>query len=108
MQQYWDAAKKESKNKVQKKYNNVEAFHEKLLKSKRILAVCGAGLSAPSGIPTYRGPGGLWTDRNAANLATPQAFADDPGLVWLFYTLVCEYCFLSSGSYSVIGPDICD
>jgi hypothetical protein len=59
-------------------HNDVEAFHEALRSSKRILALCGAGLSA-------RGAGGLWRNHDATSLATPDAFDDDPGLVWMFY-----------------------
>ncbi|KAM7199447.1 NAD-dependent protein deacylase [Rhypophila sp. PSN 637] len=66
-------------------YNSIPAFHKKLLESKRILAVCGAGLSAASGLPTFRGAGGLWRNHIATDLATPDAFEDDPGFVWLFY-----------------------
>lgn len=51
----------------------------------RVLALCGAGLSAASGLPTFRGAGGLWRDHDPTSLATPEAFARDPGLVWLFY-----------------------
>ncbi|VBB80115.1 Putative NAD-dependent deacetylase [Podospora comata] len=65
--------------------SSIPLFHEKLLKSNRILAVCGAGLSAASGLPTFRGAGGLWRNHNAVDLATPEAFDADPGLVWLFY-----------------------
>ncbi|KAK0672019.1 putative NAD-dependent deacetylase [Cercophora samala] len=64
---------------------SIPLFHEKLRKSNRILAVCGAGLSAASGLPTFRGAGGLWRNHNAVDLATPEAFDADPGLVWLFY-----------------------
>lgn len=71
-----------------KDYDSIPAFHEKLLRSKRILAVCGAGLSAASGLPTFRGAGGLWRNHEATQLATPEAFRDDPGLVWLFYAYV--------------------
>ncbi|KAK3503424.1 DHS-like NAD/FAD-binding domain-containing protein [Neurospora crassa] len=65
--------------------NNLTAFHQKLAKADRILAICGAGLSAASGLPTFRGAGGLWRNYEATDLATPEAFASDPGLVWLFY-----------------------
>ncbi|KAK0617241.1 DHS-like NAD/FAD-binding domain-containing protein [Immersiella caudata] len=68
-----------------KNYNSIPAFHAKLQSARRILAVCGAGLSAASGLPTFRGPGGLWRNHQATDLATPEAFEDDPGLVWLFY-----------------------
>ncbi|MCO5596305.1 hypothetical protein L7F22_050366 [Adiantum nelumboides] len=45
----------------------------------------GAGISAESGIPTFRGEGGLWRSWSATELATPEAFAADPSLVWEFY-----------------------
>ncbi|KAH6618008.1 DHS-like NAD/FAD-binding domain-containing protein [Chaetomium sp. MPI-SDFR-AT-0129] len=66
-------------------YNSVPAFHAKLATSRRILAVCGAGLSASSGLATFRGAGGMWRNYEAMDLATPEAFERDPGLVWLFY-----------------------
>ncbi|KAJ3945394.1 uncharacterized protein N0V96_005426 [Colletotrichum fioriniae] len=66
-------------------HNDVAAFHEALASSKRILALCGAGLSASSGLPTFRGAGGLWRNHDATDLATMKAFRRDPGLVWLFY-----------------------
>ena len=45
----------------------------------------GAGISAESGIPTFRGAGGLWKDYKPEDLATPEAFARDPRLVWEWY-----------------------
>lgn len=51
----------------------------------RIVALTGAGISAESGVPTFRGQGGLWEGFRAQDLATPQAFKKDPGLVWAFY-----------------------
>lgn len=63
-----------------------ESFTEHLQKSTRILALCGAGLSASSGLPTFRGAGGLWRNYDATSLATPEAFEDEPGLVWQFYS----------------------
>jgi len=45
----------------------------------------GAGISAESGIPTFRGPGGLWKEYKPEDLATPEAFARDPKLVWEWY-----------------------
>ena len=45
----------------------------------------GAGVSAESGIPTFRGAGGLWRNFRAEDLATPEAFARDPKLVWEWY-----------------------
>ncbi|TKA27411.1 hypothetical protein B0A50_05023 [Salinomyces thailandicus] len=64
----------------------LQSFHTHLLKSRRILALLGAGLSAPSGLPTFRGPGGLWRTHSGPSLATPQAFAANPALVWQFYS----------------------
>ncbi len=51
----------------------------------RVVALTGAGISAESGVPTFRGPGGLWRTYSPEDLATPQAFARDPLLVWQWY-----------------------
>lgn len=53
--------------------------------ARRVVALTGAGISAESGIPTFRGPGGLWKQFRPEELATPQAFARDPALVWEWY-----------------------
>jgi len=45
----------------------------------------GAGVSAESGVPTFRGAGGLWRQRRAEDLATPAAFSRDPIFVWEWY-----------------------
>jgi NAD-dependent deacetylase len=50
-----------------------------------IIALTGSGISAESGIPTFRGEGGLWKEYKAVDLATPKAFNQDPTLVWEFY-----------------------
>lgn len=50
-----------------------------------LVALSGAGLSAASGVPTFRGPGGWWRGRDARQLATPEAWAADPELVLAFY-----------------------
>ncbi len=50
-----------------------------------IVVLTGAGISAESGLPTFRGPGGLWNGHSATALATPEAFHRDPGLVHDFY-----------------------
>lgn len=50
-----------------------------------VVFLTGAGVSAESGLATFRGPGGLWRGRDPMDLATPDAFARDPGLVWEFY-----------------------
>lgn len=51
----------------------------------RVLVLTGAGMSAESGVPTFRGEGGLWRSHRAEDLATPQAFRRDPVLVWTWY-----------------------
>jgi NAD-dependent deacetylase len=53
--------------------------------NRRVLVLTGAGVSAESGIPTFRGEDGYWRNLNPAKLATPEAFARDPGLVWEWY-----------------------
>jgi len=58
-----------------------------ILPSDRLFVLTGAGISAESGIPTFRGQGGLWEGNRAEELATPQAFARDPELVWRFYSM---------------------
>lgn len=51
----------------------------------RILVITGAGVSAESGIPTFRGKDGYWRNLDPAKLATPEAFANNPKLVWEWY-----------------------
>ena len=58
---------------------------KRLAKSPRITVVTGAGVSAASGIPTFRDPGGLWKSQRPEDLATPEAFDRDPLLVWEWY-----------------------
>ncbi len=48
----------------------------------RVAVLTGAGISADSGVPTFRGVDGLWKNFRAEDLATPEAFERDPQLVW--------------------------
>lgn len=54
-------------------------------KPRSVAVMSGAGISADSGIPTFRGAGGLWRSFRAEDLATPEAFRRDPALVWEWY-----------------------
>ena len=51
----------------------------------QIIILTGAGVSAESGVPTFRGPDGFWKTHRPEELATPQAFQADPRLVWEWY-----------------------
>ncbi len=51
----------------------------------RLVVLTGAGISAESGLPTFRGPNGLWRNQRPEQLATPEAFARDPKTVWEWY-----------------------
>ena len=57
----------------------------RLRDARRVTAITGAGVSAASGVPTFRGDGGLWRNFRAEELATPDAFHRDPQLVWEWY-----------------------
>lgn len=56
-----------------------------LTSSERVVVLTGAGMSAESGVPTFRGLDGLWRNYNPLDLATPAAFAANPTLVWEWY-----------------------
>lgn len=51
----------------------------------KVAVLTGAGISAESGLPTFRGAGGWWKTYRAEDLATPEAFRRDPQLVWEWY-----------------------
>src|SRR5436190_23890213 len=56
-----------------------------LRQATRVAALTGAGVSAESGVPTFRGADGLWEGHRIEDVATPFAFRRDPSLVWKFY-----------------------
>ena len=56
-----------------------------LLSARRITVLTGAGVSAGSGVPTFRGEDGLWRTHRSEELATPEAFVRNPTLVWEWY-----------------------
>jgi NAD-dependent deacetylase len=66
--------------------------------ARAVVALTGAGISAESGVPTFRGPGGLWRTFRPEQLATPEAFARDPALVWEWYRW-------RRGRMAAVGPN---
>lgn len=58
---------------------------QQLAQAGSLTVLTGAGISADSGVPTFRGPDGLWNNYRAEDLATPEAFERDPRLVWEWY-----------------------
>ena len=67
-------------------YTFVTMKAARALQTARTVAVLsGAGISADSGVPTFRGAGGLWRNHRPEDLATPAAYARNPTLVWQWY-----------------------
>ncbi len=66
--------------------NDFEKAVQILNDSKYVIALTGAGVSRESNVPTFRGKDGLWRNYDAMELATPEAFANDPKTVWEWYT----------------------
>jgi NAD-dependent deacetylase len=66
---------------------DIEEVRKRLEEAHSVAVLTGAGVSAESGVPTFRGEGGLWRNYRAEELATPQAFARDPSLVWEWYNM---------------------
>jgi NAD-dependent deacetylase len=64
---------------------DTEELVTRLRAARGIVVLTGAGVSAASGVPTFRGDDGLWKQFRAEDLATPEAFAHDPRTVWEWY-----------------------
>jgi len=64
---------------------SINSLKKALKNADRVAVLTGAGVSAESGVPTFRGADGLWKNYRATDLATPEAFARNPELVWEFY-----------------------
>ena len=58
-----------------------------LASARRVVVLTGAGISAESGVPTFRDADGIWATYRPEEVATPQAFARDPRFVWEWYAL---------------------
>jgi len=65
----------------------IEIAAAKIREAKSLAILTGAGVSKPSGVPTFRGQDGLWKNYRAEDLATPEAFSRDPELVWQWYEM---------------------
>jgi NAD-dependent deacetylase len=65
--------------------DSVARAAQALCSAQKVVAFTGAGVSAESGVPTFRGAGGLWEGQRFEEVATPQAFYQDPAKVWRFY-----------------------
>jgi NAD-dependent deacetylase len=64
---------------------DVDRVTAALVPDARVTVLTGAGVSAASGVPTFRGTAGLWRSFRPEDLATPEAFARDPHTVWEWY-----------------------
>lgn len=58
---------------------------ERLARARAVFVLTGSGISAESGLPTFRGAGGMWRTHRVEELASPAGFARDPRLVWTWY-----------------------
>jgi NAD-dependent deacetylase len=63
----------------------IDIVASRLRDARRVTVLTGAGISTAPGIPTFRGGDGLWRKVRAETIATPEAFAADPRLVWEWY-----------------------
>lgn len=70
----------------------IDQLPEIFAELRHAVVITGAGISAESGIPTFRGEGGLWRNYRAEDLATPAAFQKNPLLVWEWYEMRREIC----------------
>ena len=73
--------------------------------ARSVVVLTGAGISAESGVPTFRGKDGLWKSYNVMELATPQAFKSNPKLVWEFYLWrrkLISSCFPNRAHYALV------
>lgn len=64
---------------------SLEKARSLIEQASKLTVLTGAGISAESGVPTFRGSAGLWKQFRPEDLATPEAFARRPDLVWEWY-----------------------
>ena len=63
----------------------IDEIVARMRRARSVFVLTGSGISAESGLPTFRGVGGLWRTHRVEQLASPQGFARDPRLVWTWY-----------------------
>jgi NAD-dependent deacetylase len=68
-----------------KQFEPLQGARSLILSARSVAVLTGAGISAESGVPTFRGAAGLWKQFRPEDLATPEAFARDPKFVWEWY-----------------------
>lgn len=84
----------------------VDATIGRLAAARRVVVFSGAGISAESGVPTFRGEEGLWRTFDPMRLATPEAFARDPVGVWAWYRWRrhrVRQCAPNAGHLALVG-----
>jgi len=64
---------------------HIDEARTRLAHARSVVVLTGAGISADSGVPTFRGTDGLWRNYRAEDLATPEAFQKNPRVVWEWY-----------------------
>ncbi len=72
-------------NRYTRNMADLKQMRQALANAESVAVLTGAGLSAASGLATFRGAGGFWRSHRAQDLATPDAYARDPDLVWAWY-----------------------
>ncbi|MEM1009666.1 MAG: NAD-dependent deacylase, partial [Myxococcota bacterium] len=72
-------------NEQSMKCEEVSALRERIQRAKRVMFFTGAGMSAASGVPTYRGKGGIWKEYDHQEYACQEAFERAPQRVWSFH-----------------------
>ena len=75
--------------------SDVVRVASRLRGARAVVVMTGGGISAESGVPTFRGADGLWRSFRPEDLATPQAFARDPELVWNWDSRFPDYLLLT-------------
>ncbi len=85
MRLYGDAAAPERLDSAMAPNSDLGRVRHHLATARNIVVLTGAGISADSGVPTFRGTDGLWHNYRAEDLATPEAFERNPQLVWEWY-----------------------